>query len=316
MKKFIALTLLALFCVVGAKAQLLYQISGNGLKKDSYIIGSYHLASADTVNHIDGVNMVLNFVDMVCGELDMKDLSSPENVQRLQAAMCLPDGKYISDVLTAEQMAKLNSCMNDVIGTDFNNPLIYSTMGNMRPMVIAQQLQFFMYFQIEPDFDPTALMDGYFQKLALEWGKSVMGLESVDEQIAALYGSVSIEEEVADLMRIAEDPLAVLNEISDLSIAYIREDLEALGEIFMTNCSEEAYDRLLVKRNHKWMEKMPSIMSEQPTLFVVGAGHLIGEDGVIALLQNAGYSVEAVERPTAYDFGIMEFDIMFSDDIY
>ena len=311
MKKFFTLTLLTLLCVGGAEAQLLYRISGNGLEKESCIVGTHHMVSADYANNIYGANLALEIVDMVCGELDMSDINSSENTQKLQAAMCLPDGKHISELLTEEQMATLNGYMNEVLGADFTNPFINRTMGNMRPSAIAQQLQLVVYIQIMPDFNPTALIDSYFQEQALKKGKPVMGLESIDEQIAVLYGSASIEKEIADLMRMAEDPQASLDAMVDLVIAYYSQDLEALSECVMASMDAEEWDRLCVKRNRNWMEKMPSIMSEQSTLFVVGAAHLIGEDGVLALLQDAGYSVTAVEQ--TIEFKIEAPELLFFD---
>ena len=57
---------------------------------------------------------------------------------------------------------------------------------------------------------------------------------------------------------------------------------------------EEEAD-LLDNRNHNWIKMMPDMMTEQPTLFVVGAAHLCGEQGVLKLLEELGYTVEGVK---------------------
>ena len=57
----------------------------------------------------------------------------------------------------------------------------------------------------------------------------------------------------------------------------------------------EEKDALLGKRNRDWLTKMPAIMSAKSTLFHVGAGHLPGDNGVLKLLSDAGYTVEAVK---------------------
>ena len=57
----------------------------------------------------------------------------------------------------------------------------------------------------------------------------------------------------------------------------------------------EEKDELFGKRNRDWLTKMPAIMSAKSTLFHVGAGHLPGDNGVLKLLTNAGYTVEAVK---------------------
>ena len=54
-------------------------------------------------------------------------------------------------------------------------------------------------------------------------------------------------------------------------------------------------EALLDNRNKAWIEKMPAIMKDAPTLFVVGAGHLPGSNGVLKLLKQQGYTVEPMK---------------------
>lgn len=70
-----------------------------------------------------------------------------------------------------------------------------------------------------------------------------------------------------------------------------------MDQQFLEGCSDGPQDRqqLVVDRNRRWVEKMPTIMSAQPSLFVVGAGHLAGDDSVLTMLRQQGYVVEAVE---------------------
>ena len=59
--------------------------------------------------------------------------------------------------------------------------------------------------------------------------------------------------------------------------------------------TKEEYAIMFDNRNADWVAKMPAIMSDKPTFFAVGAGHLPGEKGVLNLLKLAGYEVEAVK---------------------
>jgi len=54
----------------------------------------------------------------------------------------------------------------------------------------------------------------------------------------------------------------------------------------------EELDRLVYGRNRNWVNKLQEIMPQQSLLVAVGAGHLLGEQGLITLLRNAGYTVE------------------------
>ncbi len=54
-------------------------------------------------------------------------------------------------------------------------------------------------------------------------------------------------------------------------------------------------EAMLDNRNKAWVEKMPAIMTEAPTLLQLGAGHLPGDNGVLNLLKQQGYTIEAMK---------------------
>lgn len=297
MKRFITLTLLSLLCVGGAEAQLLYKISGKGLQKESYIVGTYHLAPASFADDIAGANDALQSVDAVCGELDMSTIMGDASLA-LAEAMMLPDGQYITDILTDEQLVRLNGYMTEVLGMDFNNPMCKKMLGRFRPSALAMNLEVAEFAKITPGFNPLKLIDSYFQDEARKSGKRVMGLETAEYQIEVLYGSSSVDEEVEALMKIVDNPEATREAMMRLADAYFAQDIEAIGTCIAAGVEAddvEEWERLLGRRNRNWIAQMPAIMEAQPTLFVVGAGHLVGEDGVIALLKREGYKVKAVK---------------------
>ena len=105
---------MAMVAFVGVNAQLLYKISGNGLNAPSYIVGTYHLAPASYVDSIPGARAALATAEQVCGELSMAEMSSLEGTQKVMAAMMLPDGQSLKDVLSEEEFSKLDTYMADV----------------------------------------------------------------------------------------------------------------------------------------------------------------------------------------------------------
>lgn len=300
MKKFFTLSILALFFAGGAQAQLLYKISGNGLAKESYIVGTYHLAPSSFAYDIKGANEALQSVDAVCGELVMGDLTDGTTTVALTEAMMLPDGQYITDILTDDQLTRLNGYMQEILGMDFNNPMCKKMLGRFRPSALAMNLEVAAYTKITPGFNPLKLIDNYFQDEAVKMGKRVLGLETVEDQIATLFADAPIEQEVEDLMQIIDNPEAAHEAMRALADAYFSQDIKAIASCVtaeiggMAEDSEE-WNRICVRRNLNWVAQMPTIMSEGSTLFVVGAAHLIGDDGVISLLKKAGYKVKPIK---------------------
>lgn len=299
MKKLFTLSLFALLFTGGAQAQLLYKISGKGLEKESYIIGTYHLAPASFADDIKGAREALQSVDAVCGELDMSDIMGEASLS-LTEAMMLPEGQFITDILTDEQLTRLNGYMMEVLGMDFNNPMCKRMLGRYRPSALAMNLEVAAFAKVTPGFNPLKLIDNHFQVEATKMGKRVLGLETVEAQIDALFGDSSIEDEVVSLMEIVDDPEATHEAMKALADAYFAQDIKAIGKCVTADISKgaegaEEWERICIRRNHNWIAQMPAIMEEQPTLFVVGAAHLIGDDGVIALLKKEGYKVKAVK---------------------
>ena len=90
----------------------------------------------------------------------------------------------------------------------------------------------------------------------------------------------------------------VMDELTD---AFYAQDLVAMkkasDEKLGNSCdaTPEETAAIIENRNKAWMEKMPAIMADKPTFFAVGALHLVGENGLLQLLKNAGYTVEGLK---------------------
>lgn len=301
MKRIFFTFVVAVMASVTANAQLLYKISGNGLNTPSYIVGTYHLAPASYVDSIPGARAALETAEQVCGELSMDEMSSLEGTQKVMAAMMLPDGQSLKDVLSEEEFAKLDAFMTDVMGVGLSNPMVGAQLGKMTPMAIATQLQLLQYMKMTPGFNPNALIDSYFQTEASKNGKPVIGFETMDFQISVLYKGRSIERQKVQLMCMIDNREYELMMMKTLTEAYFAQDIAKLLEVTeeklgnKCDSTPEEDEALIYGRNADWAEKMPAIMGDKSTLFVVGAAHLPGERGVLELLKKKGYAVEAVK---------------------
>ena len=298
MKKFFGSLFLAIAFCGSANAQLLYKISGNGLKSPSYIVGTYHLAPASFADEIKGMSEAFAAVEQVYGEVEMQDALSSQ--MAMMSAMMLPEGKYISDMFTAEEMERINAYMLECMGMDLSHPMLREQLGRMRPSVLAMQLAVLQFMQITPNFNPNALIDDHFQKEALKHGKAIGGFETAEFQLELLYGECTEEEEREALLRIVDEREVVLKEMQDMTNAYFSFDMKSIEALTLNSfesgeMTDEEFCEMLTDRNHNWVEAMPAIMAERPTLFVVGAGHLPCKEGVLALLKRQGYKVKPVK---------------------
>ena len=164
MKKIFLAVVLAFALFTGANAQLLYKVSGNALSKPSYIVGTYHLAPASFVKSIPGALAAIDEVDVVCGEVMMSEMNGKENKKKVMEAMYLPKGQTIADILTPDEMEKLNSFMKRSLGVSFKNPIIMNQMGNMSPMSIETLLSVTISKEVVPDYSKNGIKCQYFLK--------------------------------------------------------------------------------------------------------------------------------------------------------
>ena len=297
MKKVFLSILLLCASVATSEAQLLYKISHESLKQSSYIVGTYHIAPESFIDSIPGAREVIGLAEQVCGEVVMSEMENKENQKKVKEAMMLPDGKKLEDVLTPDEMKKLNTYMKKTVGVDLTNPMIAKEMGGLTPSAMATQLQLLQYIKMTPGFNPMKLIDAAFQNCAIKEKKSVIGLETVDFQIEVLYGT-TIERGKQQLLCLINNSRYYSRQMKDLAAAYFAQDIDALYELTeekmgnMCDSTPEEEEALLYARNADWAEKIPAIIADKSTLFVVGAAHLPGERGVLELLRNDGYVVE------------------------
>lgn len=281
------------------QAQILYRISGKGLKTPSYIVGTYHLAPASFADSIPGMQKAMDETTQVYGELDMMETFKPENASRLLKSQMLPEGVTLSSLLTSDQLDRLNAVLREVLDSDLNDKDFAAQMEKMTPVALTTTLTLASYAKGTPSFNPMELIDTYFQLNALQNGKAVKGFETVDFQIEILYNA-PLEKQVEDMMCTVDHFEEGLEIVNRITTAYFTQNLQLIAEVLEEESniectSDEDEDKLLNNRNRNWVDVMPNIMAEQPTLFVVGAGHLCGDKGVLRLLEEAGYTVEGVK---------------------
>lgn len=301
MKKVLTTALLLALTSMTASAQLLYKISGNGLEKPSYIIGTHHLANVGFVNQINGVTEALTETDQVYGELVWDTMTNIDSLKAVQNAMTLPAGKTIKDYLTPDEYKRLDAFMVAKMGTGLSNPMVASKMGNLTPMALVTQFQLLLYMTKHMgEFDPSSTFDQYFQAQAKKNGLPCGGLETLQKQINVLYTGKPMSRQVEELMCFIDNENFNSQMMEDLTSAFYAQNLETLKQVMdrklggKCDSTPEEEDMLINNRNADWVAKMPGIMTSKPTFFAVGAAHLPGDKGVLQLLRNAGYTIEGV----------------------
>ena len=124
MKRNFVILIFSLVAVLGTQAQLLYKVSGNGLQKPSYLIGTHHLAKSSHIHQISGLKEALEACEQIYGEIVMEEMTNPENLQMVQEAMMMPQGKTLRSLLSPLELVQLNAFLKNLMGVDFTHPAV------------------------------------------------------------------------------------------------------------------------------------------------------------------------------------------------
>ncbi len=274
---------------------LLWKISGGGLEKPSYILGTYHLKGAETLDAIAGAHAALEASSQVVGELVLSDMGALAT--QLQLAGLMPEGETYQAMISESDYEALDSGLKELIGVGMEQ------LGALRPGMISMLLTQVLFIKAFPETDLRSVvpMDTFVQNYATEKGKSVVGLETVDDQIYALFHSEPMDVQAASLVCFVRNLDYNVEATKKLKATYEAADLVALYNDGFNDAnnpcpySDEAKLALLKERNDKWLEQLPELMKAAPSFIAVGALHLAGEEGLLFQLDKMGYTVEAVK---------------------
>ena len=282
------LVLLALLAgTFSSNAQLLWKVSGNGIKNPSFILGTHHVASSEICDMIGGFKSAYDAIEQVYGEVDMQKMNSAGTQIKVLSYSFMPKGQTLSSLYTEEQIRKLDEFLAPVLGAELK------AFDKFKPVTVTSMVQMLMAQKLFPDFEAENAIDSYMQNKARKDKKAAKGLETIEFQLDILYNT-PLEEQAKELLEMAEMGPKVEESIISLTRSYLAQDLEAMWNAMLEDAEPGELDELVFKRNKNWIVQMKEIMPQTPTMFVVGAGHLPGDLGVLNLLKEAGYKVEPV----------------------
>lgn len=263
-----------------AENTLLWEISGKGLQKPSYLFGTYHFAGKSFIDTMQVLQQKLNNADAIVGELLMDSTMATKLVPHM-----LMKNNFIDKLLSPAEYKLVADYLKKVSGG-----YDLKMFNSMKPAAIQVML---MSFTAPVTFNKNnPAIDQYFQDDAKRRGKKVLGLETVEEQAKILLGS-PLERQKELLLKSVANEAKTKAEGQKIYDYYIAQNLEQFEKLFSKHedYTQEEMDKLLKNRNQNWLGQLPKLMQDQALFIVVGAGHLVGKDGLIKGLKALGYTV-------------------------
>jgi len=288
-KRIAVLAFIAFFVAVVAPAQLLWKVSGNGLSQPSYLFGTHHLIEKDQIKSFDKILMLADQASAVVGEMDVTDMASMQTKIMQSAVM---QNVSIKQLLKPEDYTLVDTEFKQLLGVGLDQ------LGTFKPMMLQTMYVGLIYLRSQNLAKQPEGIDILFQKKAKENNKLIIGLETIEQQSAVMFDSLSVNRQAEILVKSVKEKQKGIDLFKGLNEAYLAGNLAKLLELDKEDDDLTPAERkpLYDNRNNNWMKQLPSLLKKQSCFVAVGCMHLIGETGLLTQLKNAGYKVEAVEN--------------------
>lgn len=285
MKKIALALVVALLAPLDAAAAQSFLWKATGRQNVVYLVGSVHLLTKDYYPLSPALEAAFKDSDLLVEEADLAEMLSPDSQLLLLMRGMLPANQSLDKVLSPATYALVSKRV-----TDLGLPI--EPLKRFKPWALALTLMGLEWQNA--GFDAELGLDKHFYDRARAEGKPVQGLETADYQISR-FDEMTFEQQ--DRM-LAETLKGVENEkanVAALADAWQAGDAATIERVVLGELKDDRliYERLLVERNRNWMPKIEALFSRRGRTFVVvGAAHLVGPDGLLAMLRAKGYSIE------------------------
>ena len=268
------------FSAHSQEKSLLWEVTGNGLTKPSYVYGTIHMICPKDYLMTDSTKATFERAEQVYLELDMDD---PTLMAKMIQTSMLTNGKKLKDYLSADDYAFLDNHFKE------RTKMSLAMYNGLKPFTVMS-----MVYLTLLDCQPQSF-ELMFTQMATNAKKELLGLESVEFQMG-IFDQIPYEKQAQMLVDIVRKKAESTKEFEKMVALYKTQDLEALVKLMdESDWDYNGYENiLLANRNANWIPIMEKAMQAKSSFFAVGAGHLAGEKGVLKLLKKKGYTVKAI----------------------
>jgi uncharacterized protein YbaP (TraB family) len=251
-----------------------------------YVLGSLHLAKKEVYPLHQKIENAFDQSEILVVEANVNDIKIME-VQKLMERAFYPPPDTLEKHLSIETYECVRKEINKL-------GITAELINKQRPWFLS--MTFVTLESLKLELDPNLGIDKYFLSKA-EGKKKILELESLDYQID-LLSNLSDKDQELFLLYTLKDLNIMEQEVNQLTQAWISGDTQGMESILTKSVSEDKrlspiFEKLVYERNKKMVSKIEDFLRTNKTYFViVGAGHLVGNKGIIELLKGRGYLVE------------------------
>jgi len=251
-----------------------------------YVLGSIHYLKKEMYPLDEKIERAFDQSDILVVEANVSDIKKDDIQKLIENALYL-DNDMLEKHIPPETYELVKKEL-EWLG------LPLEAFNKQKPWFLALTLASLEALKL--GFDPNYGTDKYFLSKATE-KKKIMGLESFDYQIN-LFSQLSEKDQELLLFYTLKDINVLKQELDKLIKAWTLGDTKSVESIITRSVTEDKrlspiYEKVIYERNRNMASKIEDYLKTVETYFViVGAGHLVGDQGIIALLKGKGFLVE------------------------
>ena len=266
----------------------LWEVSGT--TNSVYLLGSIHLLREQDYPLPTALAAAYDHADVLIMEIDMDDLDPIATQSAFTRYGVLQDDTTLRDLMgdTLYQQAVVAADVIDI-------PL--DLLNKTEPWYAAMTVEIMVLNRI--GFDPMLGVEMHMMSKAKSDGKRIDGLETIEQQLQFLDG-MSLQAQREMLMSTLEESAKLGDLMDDVIDAWRHGDIAALETGMLNDLEKHAeLNKVLVTdRNARWVEQIEDLLDDdEDYLIIVGALHLVGENGVPKQLDRNGYKVHQLSEP-------------------
>ncbi|HJV18295.1 MAG TPA: TraB/GumN family protein [Sediminibacterium sp.] len=278
-KRLFTALLILFFLKTDAQSSLLWEISGNQLKKPSYLFGTFHLICQSDFSISAKLADKLRAAEQFYAELD---ITQPGMQQELMTQLTLKE-TTLSTLMGSARFEKARVSFKQITGLDLQG------FNQFKPFMSLNLLALYA-IPCADKLQPETL----FFQMAKANNIPVGGLETLTDQIAAIDAQ-PMESQLKTLAASLQNYDSVKLMMKQLLSVYKLKNSDSLYSFMQQHGSDDYFEKELIeKRNTRWISRIQNTIRNKATFFAVGAGHLGGKAGLIALLRKQGFTLKPI----------------------
>ncbi len=286
----IVMLLISPFLGIKGAAQLLYEVSGNGVQDKSYILATNKLCNITFLDTIPNLFKIFGECDKLITDMAITD---EQALQALREAALLPDSVQLKNFYTPEEYNAIDQALFLTLQMGLDH------LGRMKPAYLTEMYRNEL-LKRWLNYDENTSSEIFFQSVANQQGMPIYALDEIGEALYMMFDREPMHWQTQELLNITKHPERETQLEKAILAQYKIGQLNEIAYLITTpnNLATLSYSdyQIFATRNRTWVKRLEPYLQEGNAFICLNANYLGGEKGLLSCLKAAGYRIRPANR--------------------